>query len=72
MIDGKTEDVLAEFQTIEQLGQTFNLWGQDFSTRAINESEESASETGIWQKLPDRDPRNGLDTPETAAIRERG
>lgn len=72
VINGETEKPICEFETIEQLGRVFGLWGEDIPDAVTDYADEILATTGKWMKPPDRDPKTGLDTPETAAIRERG
>ena len=71
VINGETEEVLAQFDDIERLGQVFGLWGEDVSDALIEHSEAVLERTGKWPKPPDKDPQTGKDTPETAAVREK-
>lgn len=63
VIDGESEEVLAEFESIEQVGKAFGFWGNDVP-------DTETENAGQWQKPPDRD-ETGTDTPETAAVREK-
>ena len=71
VIDGQTEKPIAEFDDIDQVGQVFGFWGEDNPDAVTDYTDKVLAETGKWLKPPDRDPKTGLDTPETAAIRER-
>ncbi len=71
VINGETEDALAKFEDIEILGQAFGLWGADTPEEMLAEEDEILRNGGPWKHPPDRDPETGLDTPETAAVREK-
>lgn len=72
VIDGKSEKILAQFDDIEQLGETLGLWGGELPESAYKYAEFVARHTGKWPKPPDKDPETGMDTPTTAAVREQG
>jgi len=55
LINGESEEPLAQFETIEKLGAVLGLWGLPLPD----------------PERPDHDVATGLDTPETAAVRER-
>lgn len=55
LIDGESEKPIGQFETIEKLGAVLGLWGLPLPN----------------PEQPDHDVATGLDTPETAAIREK-
>ena len=55
LVNGETEEPIAQFKTIEQVGAVLGLWGTPM----------------IDPEHPDRDVLSGRDTPETAAVREK-
>jgi len=68
--NAETEEPLVRFQSIERLGQFFGLWGNPIPDAVTDYAEEILDKTGHWMRPPARDPLTGLDTPETAAVRE--
>ncbi len=71
VIYGDTEEVIVKFKDIEDAGRTFGLWGHDLPETAYKDAEATVRATGKWPMPPSKDPLTGLDTPETAAIREK-
>ena len=68
---GDTEEPIVQFKDIEEVGQLFGLWGEDIPEAVTDWTEDVLAKTGHWLKPPDKDPLSGLDTPETAAVREK-
>lgn len=69
--NAETEKPLVKFQSIERLGQFFGLWGNAIPDALEDYADEILDKTGHWKKPPDKDPLTGLDTPSTAALREK-
>ena len=61
--NAKTQETIAQFESIEQLGKVMGLWGEDADQAA-------APKPGRWIP-PSRDTKTGLDTPDLAAVREK-
>ena len=72
VLDGKTKSVYVSGISVQDAGRIFGLWGNEVLTdQQAAENEQEAKIKGHWKKPPDIDPTTGLDTPETAAIREK-
>lgn len=63
LLNAKTRETIAQFESIERLGMVMGLWGEDADQAA-------APKLGRWIP-PSRDAKTGLDSPELAAVREK-
>ena len=71
VLDSDQQPIFSGASVIEA-GQIFSLWGgESVSERKAEQLEREAHKTGHWRKPQDHDPKTGLDTPETAAVREK-
>ena len=72
VLDGKTKALYISGISVQDAGRLFGLWGNEALTdQEAAENAREAKITGRWKKPPDIDQQTGLDTPETAAVREK-